>query len=203
MDQYFHQMEKVVKERKTSSRIRFMFQDIMDLRVHNWVSRRADQGPKTIEQIHKEAKIEEQEEQRRVQQQLLNKDSKRRPDPRDQRDQREQREQREPRAPREETWNTVPMTKSSRTIDPTKIPKISKLDENKFNDSSERYVTACKQTAVSRQSGSDWKLNRFKDESSPQMDEKIQLGPRAQVTWVKGSSGGAKASDSGKKTCND
>ncbi|MEQ2244962.1 Eukaryotic translation initiation factor 4 gamma [Ilyodon furcidens] len=28
------------------------------------------------------------------------------------------------------------------------------------------------------------------------MDEKIQLGPRAQVTWVKGSSGGAKASDS-------
>lgn len=29
------------------------------------------------------------------------------------------------------------------------------------------------------------------------MDEKIQLGPRAQVTWVKGSSGGAKASDSG------
>ncbi|XP_034388717.1 eukaryotic translation initiation factor 4 gamma 3 isoform X2 [Cyclopterus lumpus] len=153
MDQYFNQMEKIVKERKTSSRIRFMLQDIMDLRLHNWVSRRADQGPKTIEQIHKEAKIEEQEEQRKVQQQLLSKDSKRRPDPRDQRDQREQREQ---RAPREETWNTVPMTKSSRTIDPTKIPKISK----------------------------------------PQMDEKIQLGPRAQVTWVKGSSGGAKASDS-------
>lgn len=46
---------------------------------HNWVSRRADQGPKTIEQIHKEAKIEEQEEQRKVHQQLLSKDSKRRP----------------------------------------------------------------------------------------------------------------------------
>ncbi|XP_047438027.1 LOW QUALITY PROTEIN: eukaryotic translation initiation factor 4 gamma 3 [Mugil cephalus] len=150
MDQYFNQMEKIVKERKTSSRIRFMLQDVIDLRLHNWVSRRADQGPKTIEQIHKEAKIEEQEEQRKVHQQLLSKDSKRRPDPR------EQREQREQRAPREETWNTVPMTKNSRTIDPTKIPKISK----------------------------------------PQMDEKIQLGPRAQVTWVKGSSGGAKASDS-------
>ncbi|XP_070694151.1 eukaryotic translation initiation factor 4 gamma 3 isoform X3 [Pempheris klunzingeri] len=147
MDQYFNQMEKIVKERKTSSRIRFMLQDIIDLRLHNWVSRRADQGPKTIEQIHKEAKIEEQEEQRKVHQQLLSKDSKRRPDPRDQREQRVQ---------REETWNTVPMTKNSRTIDPTKIPKISK----------------------------------------PQMDEKIQLGPRAQVTWVKGSSGGAKASDS-------
>ncbi|XP_078139883.1 eukaryotic translation initiation factor 4 gamma 3 [Centroberyx gerrardi] len=150
MDQYFNQMEKIVKERKTSSRIRFMLQDIIDLRLHNWVSRRADQGPKTIEQIHKEAKIEEQEEQRKVHQQLLSKDSKRRPDPREQREQREQRVQ------REETWNTVPMTKNSRTIDPTKIPKISK----------------------------------------PQMDEKIQLGPRAQVNWMKGSSGGAKASDS-------
>ncbi|XP_034449325.1 eukaryotic translation initiation factor 4 gamma 3-like [Hippoglossus hippoglossus] len=32
--------------------------------------------------------------------------------------------------------------------------------------------------------------------SKPQMDEKIHLGPRAQVSWVKGSSGGAKASDS-------
>ncbi|XP_061543106.1 eukaryotic translation initiation factor 4 gamma 3 isoform X3 [Phycodurus eques] len=147
MDQYFNQMEKIVKEKKTSSRIRFMLQDVIDLRVHNWVSRRADQGPKTIEQIHKEAKIEEQEEQRKVHQQLLSKENKRRGD---------MREQREPRMPREETWSTVPMTKNSRTIDPNKIPKISK----------------------------------------PQMDEKIQLGPRAQVTWVKGSSGGAKASDS-------
>ncbi|XP_076003211.1 eukaryotic translation initiation factor 4 gamma 3-like [Genypterus blacodes] len=144
MDQYFNQMQRIVKERKTSSRIRFMLQDVMDQRLHNWVSRRADQGPKTIEQIHKEAEIEEQEEQRKVQQQLLSKDTKRRPaDPRD-------------RLQREETWNTVPMTKNSRTIDPAKIPKISK----------------------------------------PQMDEKIQLGPRAQVRWVKGSSGGAKASDS-------
>uniref|UniRef100_W5KAJ0 Eukaryotic translation initiation factor 4 gamma 3 n=1 Tax=Astyanax mexicanus TaxID=7994 RepID=W5KAJ0_ASTMX len=79
MDQYFHQMEKIVKERKTSSRIRFMLQDVIDLRLHNWVSRRAEQGPKTIEQIHKEAKIEEQEEQRKVHQQLLSKD-KRRPE---------------------------------------------------------------------------------------------------------------------------
>lgn len=148
MDQYFNQMEKIVKERKTSSRIRFMLQDVIDLRLvslllhvrpslflialsfwsnvfthryflfrvalmlpqlscrenpdcqpsiatecpkdvcracilfflqHNWVSRRADQGPKTIEEIHKEAKIEEQEEQRKVHQQLLSKDSKRRP----------------------------------------------------------------------------------------------------------------------------
>ncbi|KAL6465042.1 hypothetical protein MHYP_G00273590 [Metynnis hypsauchen] len=46
MDQYFNQMEKIVKERKTSSRIRFMLQDVIELRLHNWVSRRAEQGPK-------------------------------------------------------------------------------------------------------------------------------------------------------------
>uniref|UniRef100_A0A8C9WUW5 Eukaryotic translation initiation factor 4 gamma 3 n=1 Tax=Scleropages formosus TaxID=113540 RepID=A0A8C9WUW5_SCLFO len=139
MDQYFNQMEKIVKERKTSSRIRFMLQDVIDLRLHNWVSRRVDQGPKTIEQIHKEARIEEQEEQRKVHQQLLSKENKRRP------------------GERNETWSTVPMTKNSRTIDPNKIPKISK----------------------------------------PTIDDKIQLGPRAQVNWMKGSSGGAKTSDSG------
>ncbi|TSM04816.1 Eukaryotic translation initiation factor 4 gamma 3 [Bagarius yarrelli] len=142
MDQYFNQMEKIVKERKTSSRIRFMLQDVIDLRLHNWVSRRADLGPKTIEQIHKEAKIEEQEEQRKVHQQLLSKDKRR------------------PVISRDETWNTVPVPKNSRTIDPNKIPKITKST----------------------------------------IDDKIQLGPvgRSQLSWVKGSSGGAgaKASES-------
>lgn len=32
MDQYFNQMDKIIKERKTSSRIRFMLQDVLDLR---------------------------------------------------------------------------------------------------------------------------------------------------------------------------
>lgn len=32
MDQYFNQMEKIIKEKKTSSRIRFMLQDVIDLR---------------------------------------------------------------------------------------------------------------------------------------------------------------------------
>ncbi|KYO24624.1 hypothetical protein Y1Q_0023290 [Alligator mississippiensis] len=109
MDQYFNQMEKIVKERKTSSRIRFMLQDVIDLRLCNWVSRRADQGPKTIEQIHKEAKIEEQEEQRKVQQ-LMTK------------------EKRRPGVQRvdEGGWNTVQGAKSSRVLDPTKFLKITK-----------------------------------------------------------------------------
>ncbi|XP_060115630.1 eukaryotic translation initiation factor 4 gamma 3 [Heteronotia binoei] len=114
MDQYFNQMEKIVKERKTSSRIRFMLQDVIDLRQCNWVSRRADQGPKTIEQIHKEAKIEEQEEQRKVQQ-LMTKDKRR------------------PGVQRVEEggWNTVQGAKNSRVLDPTKFLKITKptIDE--------------------------------------------------------------------------
>ncbi|XP_069096172.1 eukaryotic translation initiation factor 4 gamma 3 isoform X7 [Pleurodeles waltl] len=109
MDQYFNQMEKIVKERKTSSRIRFMLQDIIDLRRCNWVSRRADQGPKTIEQIHKEAKIEEQEEQRKVQQ-LITK------------------EKRRPGGQRSDDsgWNTVQTPKNNRVLDPSKFMKISK-----------------------------------------------------------------------------
>ncbi|XP_077396273.1 eukaryotic translation initiation factor 4 gamma 1 isoform X3 [Festucalex cinctus] len=73
MDQYFKQMEKVIKEKKTSSRIRFMLQDVVDLRRNNWVPRRGDQGPKTIDQIHKEAELEEHREQMKVQHALISK----------------------------------------------------------------------------------------------------------------------------------
>uniref|UniRef100_A0A8B9TKE9 Eukaryotic translation initiation factor 4 gamma 3 n=1 Tax=Anas platyrhynchos TaxID=8839 RepID=A0A8B9TKE9_ANAPL len=113
MDQYFNQMEKIVKERKTSSRIRFMLQDVIDLRL-----RRADQGPKTIEQIHKEAKIEEQEEQRKVQQ-LMTK------------------EKRRPGVQRvdEGGWNTVQGAKNSRVLDPTKFLKITKVGANSLRPS--------------------------------------------------------------------
>uniref|UniRef100_A0A8C5GRZ4 MIF4G domain-containing protein n=1 Tax=Gouania willdenowi TaxID=441366 RepID=A0A8C5GRZ4_GOUWI len=62
VDQCFQQMEKIVKERKTSSRIRFMMQDVLDLRTNNWVPRRVIQGPKTIDQIREQAKMEEQME---------------------------------------------------------------------------------------------------------------------------------------------
>uniref|UniRef100_A0A8C6R261 Eukaryotic translation initiation factor 4 gamma 1 n=1 Tax=Nannospalax galili TaxID=1026970 RepID=A0A8C6R261_NANGA len=68
MDQYFNQMEKIIKEKKTSSQIRFMLQDVLDLRQSNWVPRRGDQGPKTIDQIHKEAEMEEHREHIKVQQ---------------------------------------------------------------------------------------------------------------------------------------
>lgn len=82
---------------------------------NNWVPRRGDQGPKTIDQIHKEAELEEHREQIKVQQQLLSKkDSSRgrggRMNP-----------------PQDEGWNTVPISTKNRPIDPSRLPKITKV----------------------------------------------------------------------------
>ncbi|NXM11130.1 IF4G1 factor, partial [Ploceus nigricollis] len=124
MDQYFNQMEKIIKEKKTSSRIRFMLQDVIDLRRNSWVPRRGDQGPKTIDQIHKEAEMEEHREHIKVQQ-LMSKDKRRGPP-----------------GPSsggrsslvaDDGWNTVPISKGNRPIDTNRITKITKpgsIDSN-------------------------------------------------------------------------
>ncbi|OCT78445.1 eukaryotic translation initiation factor 4 gamma, 1 S homeolog isoform X2 [Xenopus laevis] len=119
MDQYFNQMDKIIKERKTSSRIRFMLQDVIDLRLCNWVPRRADQGPKTIDQIHKEAEMEKQREQVKVQQLMSKPDKRREPQGRPTGSRGNQ--------PADDGWNTVPISKSSRPIDTSRITKITKL----------------------------------------------------------------------------
>nr|XP_056706152.1 eukaryotic translation initiation factor 4 gamma 1 [Euleptes europaea] len=126
MDQYFNQMEKIIKEKKTSSRIRFMLQDVIDLRRNSWVPRRGDQGPKTIDQIHKEAEMEEHREHIKVQQ-LMSKQDKRRGPP----------------GPSsaggrgslvsDDGWNTVPISKGNRPIDTSRLTKITKpgsIDSN-------------------------------------------------------------------------
>uniref|UniRef100_A0A668A827 Eukaryotic translation initiation factor 4 gamma 1 n=1 Tax=Myripristis murdjan TaxID=586833 RepID=A0A668A827_9TELE len=111
MDQYFNQMEKIIKERKTSSRIRFMLQDVLDLRRNNWVPRRGDQGPKTIDQIHKEAELEEHREQMKVQQALISK-----------------KESGRSNLPQDEGWNTVPISTKNRPIDTSRLSKITKRE---------------------------------------------------------------------------
>ncbi|KAI5772009.1 EIF4G1 [Gulo gulo luscus] len=127
MDQYFNQMEKIIKEKKTSSRIRFMLQDVLDLRRSNWVPRRGDQGPKTIDQIHKEAEMEEHWEHVKVQQLMAKGSDKRRGGP--------------PGPPisrglplvDDGGWNTVPISKGSRPIDTSRLTKITKpgsIDSN-------------------------------------------------------------------------
>ncbi|XP_047247457.1 eukaryotic translation initiation factor 4 gamma 1-like isoform X4 [Girardinichthys multiradiatus] len=138
MDQYFNQMEKIIKERKTTSRIRFMLQDVLDLRRNNWIPRRGDQGPKTIDQIHKEAEMEEHREQMKVQQALISrKESGGGPGGR--------MGDRGPGGrggphtagrgapPQDEGWNTVPISKN-RPIDTSRLSKITKTPVLDFNN---------------------------------------------------------------------
>ncbi|XP_070802000.1 eukaryotic translation initiation factor 4 gamma 1 isoform X3 [Pituophis catenifer annectens] len=117
MDQYFNQMEKIIKEKKTSSRIRFMLQDVIDLRRNSWVPRRGDQGPKTIDQIHKEAEMEEHREHIKVQQ-LMSKQDKRRGPPSSAGGR--------GNLVSDDGWNTVPISKGNRPLDPSRLTKITK-----------------------------------------------------------------------------
>uniref|UniRef100_A0A669B4E6 Eukaryotic translation initiation factor 4 gamma 1 n=1 Tax=Oreochromis niloticus TaxID=8128 RepID=A0A669B4E6_ORENI len=124
MDQYFNQMEKIIKERKTTSRIRFMLQDVLDLRRNNWVPRRGDQGPKTIDQIHKEAELEEHREQMKVQQALISKKESSRRGPHS---------PGRGASPQDDGWNTVPISKN-RPIDTSRLSKITKTPVLDFNN---------------------------------------------------------------------
>ncbi|CAK9810287.1 Eukaryotic translation initiation factor 4 gamma 3 [Anthophora quadrimaculata] len=61
MQDYFNKIHDIVSRRgqgKISSRIRFMLQDVIDLRANKWIPRRDDSNPKTIDQIQKEAESE-------------------------------------------------------------------------------------------------------------------------------------------------
>ena len=73
MDQYFDRIQKIIDKKKTSSRIRFALKDVIDLRKDDWVPRRDEGAPKTIDQIHKEAQEKEKKEEIARQQDKLNK----------------------------------------------------------------------------------------------------------------------------------
>ena len=58
MDYYFDQMAstaEVVGKMQNGNRLKFMLRDTIDLRKNSWVPRREQSGPKTIEQIRREA----------------------------------------------------------------------------------------------------------------------------------------------------
>jgi len=55
MQQYFNHFVKLSQDESLSSRIRFMFQDLLDLRSNNWIPRREESTPKTIGEVHAEA----------------------------------------------------------------------------------------------------------------------------------------------------
>ena len=58
MDQYFDRLQKAANNEQMPVRIRFMIQDVMDMRRNKWAARRigkAPEGPRTIQQVREDA----------------------------------------------------------------------------------------------------------------------------------------------------
>ncbi|KDP28894.1 hypothetical protein JCGZ_14665 [Jatropha curcas] len=55
MDAYFDRMAKLSNNMKLSSRVRFMLKDAIDLRRNKWQQRRKVEGPKKIDEVHRDA----------------------------------------------------------------------------------------------------------------------------------------------------
>lgn len=57
MDQYFSRMRSLMNNKDLPARIRFLLQNMVELRDNNWVPRKAyvDNGPKTINQVRQDA----------------------------------------------------------------------------------------------------------------------------------------------------
>ena len=66
MNSYFSSLDAIVQKRKISNRIRFMIQDVVDLRKSQWKPRRDDNAPKTIEQIHRDVHKEREDQEREL-----------------------------------------------------------------------------------------------------------------------------------------
>lgn len=58
IDFYFEKMNRIISNRQTSSRVRFLMQDVIDLKKAGWKKRREEAGPKKIDQIHEDMKKE-------------------------------------------------------------------------------------------------------------------------------------------------
>ncbi|GBM60301.1 Eukaryotic translation initiation factor 4 gamma 3 [Araneus ventricosus] len=122
MDMHFGQIKLIVDKRLTNSRVRFMLQDVIDLKKNNWVPRRGENNPKTIDQIHKEAEREAREQQQAYQNMTsyLKRIS----------DDRDRRKNTGRMGPSEDGWTSS--SKSSKgsysMVDPSKL-KLTKPDE--------------------------------------------------------------------------
>ncbi|KAL8555731.1 hypothetical protein ACS0TY_003518 [Phlomoides rotata] len=60
MDAYFDIMTQMSNNMKLSSRVRFMLKDAIDLRKNKWQQRRKVEGPKKIDEVHRDAAQERQ-----------------------------------------------------------------------------------------------------------------------------------------------
>ncbi|XP_050385005.1 eukaryotic translation initiation factor 4G [Argentina anserina] len=66
MDAYFERMKSLSNNMKLSSRVRFMLKDTIDLRKNRWQQRRKVEGPKKIEEVHRDAAQERQAQASRL-----------------------------------------------------------------------------------------------------------------------------------------
>lgn len=66
MDAYFDRMKSLSNNMKLSSRVRFMLKDAIDLRKNKWQQRRKVEGPKKIEEVHRDAAQERQAQTSRL-----------------------------------------------------------------------------------------------------------------------------------------
>nr|XP_043626899.1 eukaryotic translation initiation factor 4G-like isoform X2 [Erigeron canadensis] len=66
MDVYFDMMLKLSNNMDYSSRVRFMLKDAIDLRKNKWQQRRKVEGPKKIDEVHREAAQERQAQANRL-----------------------------------------------------------------------------------------------------------------------------------------
>ncbi|XP_066968480.1 eukaryotic translation initiation factor 4 gamma 1-like isoform X4 [Macrobrachium rosenbergii] len=117
LDKQFKLMQKIVSDRLTNSRVRFLMMDVIDLRGNNWIPRREDNKPKTKAEVHEEVKREEFEQQIA----LANTPNRRDDRDRDRdRDRKRSRDNRGTPMSDSDGWNTVASTKS-RTFDSSRL----------------------------------------------------------------------------------
>ncbi|KAG5937226.1 hypothetical protein E4U53_000049 [Claviceps sorghi] len=55
MDAYFQRIQNMLEIPELQSRMRFMLMDVVDLRRNRWVSKEANKGPKTLDEVRAEA----------------------------------------------------------------------------------------------------------------------------------------------------
>ena len=74
---FFAKMESIAEQKNpevkgTSARVRFMLRDVIDMRSNSWKSRRDENLPKRIDEIHMEVQKEDEQSARELHQHTLN-----------------------------------------------------------------------------------------------------------------------------------
>ena len=103
-NRHFECMGKIINDKSTPSRVRFLMMDVIDLRKNNWVARREENMPKTKAEVHQEAKREEEQQQFAINQALAH--------PR--RDDRTKRNSRDNRGIADEGWSVAHSSRNNR-----------------------------------------------------------------------------------------